>query len=54
MSQRDRFNTEAEYLEWLKLRKSEGGKAKNKRKGFGTNRDLAKKFGGDKRKSVGE
>lgn len=45
MNQRHRFKTEEDYQAWLKQQYAKGGRAKNSRKGFGTNRELAKKYG---------
>jgi hypothetical protein len=45
MNQRHRFKTEKDYQKWLKERFVKGGKITNKKKGFGSNKDLASKYG---------
>lgn len=52
MNQRYRFNTEEEYQAWLRQRRSEAGKAKNKNKGFGSHPELGKYYGKKTKKGI--
>lgn len=52
MNQRHRFETEEEYLAWLRERRSAAGKVKNKNKGFGSHPDLAKRSGQKSKKGI--